>query len=355
MKRRYKCPFCRLLAGAGMLLTTIAWCNAAEASLADCIDATCRISTADGSRGSGCAFENSQGRVFVLTAAHVVGRNRTVQCEFWRDGHRSVPLAGEVLATGLSRTPSGSVDAAIIAVPISSFAGVLPGSVPIAPRGYRLSPGETVTSVGCAKGAWATGWKGHVLGYDGSSLCFTPPPADGRSGSALFDAEGERIVGLIWGRNQREGKGHAVTVENLYRALNFTRTGSGWVHSPLQPLGYTERAQCSPYGCAPRSWILPYRNYQQQGEYYRNQLQNQRMEQLEKQAERENRIWPTLPPQVRNLQGNLKLEAKPQPLEEKAKQEIKRRVVGTSTLGVALTIIAALVTGVVLFYVVGKQ
>ena len=142
MKRKYKWLFCWLLVGAGILPVTIAWSNAAKASLADCLDATCRISTADGSRGTGCAFENSREHVFVLTAAHVVGRNRSVQCEFWREGHRSVPLSGEVIAR------NESADTAVVCLPVSSFGGILPACIPVAPRGYELREGATVTSVG---------------------------------------------------------------------------------------------------------------------------------------------------------------------------------------------------------------
>lgn len=344
MKRKYKRPFRWLPAGAGVLLATIAWCNGAEGSLADCIDATCRITTAEGSRGTGCAFENSQGQVFVLTAAHVVGNRRTVQCEFWRHGHQSSPLPGEVIAR------STSADAAVVCVPAGSFGGVLPACIPVAPRGYRLAEGQTVTSVGCANGAWATGWKGHALGYSGGSLCFTPTPADGRSGSALFDAGGEKIVGLIWGRSDREQKGYAVTVENLYRALNFRKTAAGWAHSPLPLLVAADRPQCGPYGCFPRGYILPYRNYQQ----WRQYDQERRLDELDRRLQPGNQVWPTMPPQLGQLER--KVERLAEATKEEAPEKVKRTLTARpSGLGVALTLAAALGVGVLLFYVVGKQ
>lgn len=350
MRRELKLPFCRLLVCAGAVLAMMARCRAAEASLADCIDATCRISAPDGSRGTGCAFEKSQGYVFVLTAAHVVGGHGSVECEFWRQGHQSIPLTAKVIVR------SQTIDAAVVSLPLSAFGGLAPTCVPIAPQDYRLAEGDTVTSVGCASGAWATGWKGHVLGYANLSLCFMPPPADGRSGSALFDARGEKIVGLIWGRQDEERRGYAVTVENLYRGLNFRQTGSGWVHRPLPLLTVVEPSQCGPGGCTPGQ-LLPYRRYQEQ----RQQDRDRRLDQLDLDLRLRpgGGIWPTLPPQAQPPQTqppppNLDLE-----VDRKTEREAEARRPesgqGVTGLGVGVALAAAMGVGVFLFYVVGKQ
>lgn len=236
-----------------VLVLTLWMAHRAAAAISDCIDATCRITTADGSRGSGCVFEISRGQVFVLTAAHVVGNHPTVQCEFWRDGHQSQPLPGRVIA----RANDDRCDAAVVALPESQFGGVLPRVVPVAPRETTLRAGETITSVGCAKGVWSTAWKGHVLGYQGGDLHFTPTPADGRSGSAIFDAEGKMIVGLLRARTTDGSQGIACSLPSLYAGLSTAFTGDG--------------AQCGPGGCgpggycpAPQPYLLPYRRQKEQ-------------------------------------------------------------------------------------------
>ena len=329
-----------------LCLLAVVSCNDAEASLADCIDATCRVKAPDGSMGSGCVFEIGRGTVFVLTNRHVVGQAGSVQCVFWQQGHQSAAIAGQVLVR------SDQVDVAVVTVPQSAFEGRLPRVIPIASRETRLAEGETVTSVGCAKGAWATSFKGHVLGYDGTSLCFTPPPADGRSGSALFDVGGRKIVGLIWGRMERgQGRGYAVTVDNLYRALNFKQTRSGWEHSPLRVLSYTGQTQCGPEGCFQ---LLPYRRYQQQRENERDR----QFDRIDQRLELRGQVWPTLPPQVPpqvpSIRGSVDLgtEMKNQEATEKARDEATQRVSG---LGVGLTLGAALALGFFLFYAVGRQ
>jgi len=110
----------------------------AHGAMADCHDATCRITAADGGRGTGCCFEQSQGYVYVLTNAHVA-TSSVVQCEFWRAGHQSRPIPGRVIAR------STAADAAIVALSQSAFDGVLPMVVPIAARGdiaRVLQPGH---------------------------------------------------------------------------------------------------------------------------------------------------------------------------------------------------------------------
>jgi len=217
----------------------LALAAAARAELERAIDATCRITAADGGRGTGCVFERSQGHVFLLTNAHVASSS-TVQCEFWRDGHRSRPLAGQVVQR------DERIDAAIVRVAASQFAGMLPQAVPIAPRGSRLTPGMTITSVGCAEGRWSTGWKGHVLADDGREVRFVPPPANGRSGSALFDATGRHVVGLIKARTMDDSTGIAVSVGALYDALGSTSAST---------------ESCPSGNCSPR--LLPFRRDQQ--------------------------------------------------------------------------------------------
>ncbi len=66
-----------LIMALGIIMAIIsALSGTAKASMTDCIDATCRITAADGGVGSGCVFEIGQGRVYVLTAAHVAGKDR---------------------------------------------------------------------------------------------------------------------------------------------------------------------------------------------------------------------------------------------------------------------------------------
>ncbi|MHC4404340.1 MAG: S1 family peptidase, partial [Planctomycetota bacterium] len=272
-----------VLAVCVWLLFAAGWSPAAEASLADCIEATCRIKLPDGGTGTGCAFERKDGLVYVLTNAHVVGDNREVTCVFWHAGHESRPVTGQVLA----RAAEG-IDAAIVTVPESRFGQFPPKIIPLAKRGYQLQEGQTITSVGCANGGWSTGWKGHAVG----PANFVPVPAIGRSGSALFDARAEKIVGLIWGQQKEEGRGYAVTVAQIYQGFSAWANGRGTsnVRRVVDDGGWRAVANtasppaCGPDGCPESTQLLPWRR-----------LNNQRLGQLQQQQPPIN-IYPSLPP-----------------------------------------------------------
>jgi len=235
-----------LLAALLALALLATCCNHVSAAMSECIDATCRITAPDGGRGTGCVFERSQGTVFVLTAAHVVGPADRVQCEFWRSGHQSQPLAGTVVL----RVQNDRTDAAVISLAETQFGGLVPPAIPLATRDYLVAPGQTLCSVGCANGAWSTGWQGHALGYAGDDLRFVPAPAMGRSGSALFDANGQQIVGVVRARTLDNGEGVASSVQSLYGQL--CRAAA------------ERQVQCGPNGCPVNQYrLLPYRQSQE--------------------------------------------------------------------------------------------
>jgi hypothetical protein len=192
-----------------------------------------------------------------------------------------------------------SIDAAVIAIGESQFGGLLPPAIPLATRDYQVQPGQTLCSVGCAGGAWSTGWKGHALDYAGDDLRFVPAPASGRSGSALFDAEGERIVGVVRARTLDNGQGIAVSVQSLYGQL--CRAAA------------ERQVQCGPNGCtAPQYRLLPYRQQQQQQQPSQPKANpwptmppppvvdlgptNQRLDQLLAMLQAQQQAVPTLPP-----------------------------------------------------------
>lgn len=295
-----------------------------HAAMEDCLEAACRVSTAEGSTGSGCVFQIGDGYVYVLTAAHVVGANSTVHCEFWKSGHQSSRIAGQVIA----RAARPQYDVAIVALPEAPFGGVLPRAVPLAPRGQAVEAGQVVWSAGCANGAWATGWQGRVLRAAGGELYFVPPPANGRSGSALFDGQGRYVIGLVKARTGDGTAGLATSVEAIYQAFlppdaqrsNFNSArlsgltsgaagaGPATESLPSTPGGTAEHrysgddstveslhrsvgareaetpAQCPGGNCPPPiPYLLPYR--------YREQFRNQ------PQAPQPSPAWPTVPVQ----------------------------------------------------------
>ena len=189
------CVFLCLLVPAG-----------ATANVDDHLDAVCRI-TAGNSMGSGCVFYIGSDYVYVLTNNHVVTTQKVVGLDFWSTGYQSSRLEGQVLVA------DPSIDSAVVLVPTGVFGGRLPNAIPLGQPADAPVAGATIVSAGCPGGAWPSAWKGHVLGYTGGDILFVPPVMGGRSGSAILDAEGSKIVGLLWGTNDEHGI--AIGIEKL--------------------------------------------------------------------------------------------------------------------------------------------
>jgi len=220
---------------------------------------TCRVSV-PGGIGTGIVFERSQGYVYQLTNSHVIDNARQAKCEFWRQGHQSAPLAGEVILN------AHDMDAAVIAIPEVSFGKNIPLPIPFAPRDYRLQLGQTICSAGCAGGSWPTAWRGHFLGYEQDGrIRFTPPPANGRSGSAITDTSGSMIVGLVEARSLDNSHGIGISVQQLYHALGREVRAKQRVTPTQCGLEGCPSGGCGPSaGPTPQYRLLPYRQKQQQ-------------------------------------------------------------------------------------------
>lgn len=176
--------------------------------------ASCRI-FAGNARGSGVIFDADAVNYRVLTDAHVVGRRgNRVDLEFEHSGYRSRPIAGRVVRSHIART--ASIDLAIVELPRSSFPGPMP-VVPLAEGDAK--DGETVLTCGAQGGAAVSLQRGHVVRQTSGLIYYKPEALPGRSGSPLFNAAGDRVVGCVaW----RTGDGHGLAM-NAARVRAFVR------------------------------------------------------------------------------------------------------------------------------------
>ena len=237
---------------AGVLAILI-WAGKADSAMTDCIDATCRVKTApdNGGRysmGTGVVFEISNGKVHVLTNAHVATTAK-MKLEFWRDGHKMNSVPGVTVLRDKRR------DVAVISIDVAAFSDNLPTVIPLAPRDTVLLDGQEVTSAGCPRGEWTKAWIGHVENSLDGRIAFQPGPFGGQSGSAIFDADGTQIVALLnlQELNSRDEiiRGYAVSLENIYAAIygeavekdvNYWKRQRSWPFTP-------KPSQCGPKGC----------------------------------------------------------------------------------------------------------
>jgi len=235
------------------VIMVVAMCSTAFGSLEDCMRATCRVNVSGGNEstiGTGCVYDNStDDKVWILTCRHVASGGNRYTCDFWSEGRQFEPLSAS-----LAFYVPGC-DSAVLVIPKESFGANVPTAIPLGDTSPKV--GEKIASVGCAKGAWATAWHGFVLRYDNNSrepsMQFLPSPADGRSGSAIFDGDGEKIVGVLFARvTSGIGQGLAVPIERL--TGQFSRNQMQYIETAKRdagPLVPIVKVQCGPQGCPP--------------------------------------------------------------------------------------------------------
>jgi len=242
-----------------MLVGLVASCDAA---LEDCFDSVVQIrapNRAAGEEGlaTGNCFAVDDQAVWIITNAHVVhdidvrtGRvlrqNRTVLCDFFSNGYRFKPVVGTVCQWVFS----DDLDAAVVRVLKDSPAGWAPKAVPLGRADPQL--GDVVYSIGCARGAWPSLWRGHVVkAYDGQSIGFVPSPESGRSGSVLLNESGTAVVGLVFsnqgpGPNRPHDRGAAFPVTKLVKYLSPSTTPTGGCPGGVCPSSGPLRRQYYP-------------------------------------------------------------------------------------------------------------
>jgi hypothetical protein len=232
------------------------------ASVDNQFDAVCKV-TAGGGSGSGCAFQGDSRYTLVLTAAHVVDGQANLACEFWSQGHQSTKIPAQLYAL------DKATDSACLIVPTAAFAGRVPKMIPLGTAADMPPVGGAIVSTGCAGGAWASTFRGHVLKYtDDGRFWFLPPPAGGRSGAAITNAAGDKIIGVLQVRSPDNTYGGATRID-LISAKIVQKTGmasSAWKPTAeIYAIAYAseiQTQQCGPGGCpAPRpqgKYIVPH-------------------------------------------------------------------------------------------------
>lgn len=182
-----------------LLFPTI--CQAADYE--QILNATCRVNG-----GSGVLIKKDKEYAWIMTAGHcVVNREKKKNpgeiydlkesqiVRFYNEGQISHKMQGEV--HWFIYHPKTTSDLAIVKVSQSEFLDYsIPDPLKIAPKYYELEYDETITSCGCPNAAWPNLWKGRVSRISSDYFLFKPRPVKGRSGSAVFNKQGE-IVGIV--------------------------------------------------------------------------------------------------------------------------------------------------------------
>ena len=198
-------------------LALVAHCLPAQAAWRDAYEATVRVER-PGAAGSGVVFHADSRFIWVLTNAHVTGRYGRVRVVPFQRGRQLPAVPGRVTLRVLRE----SLDAAVVRIPRSAW----PGAVRYIPLSLAVPrPGEEIVTVGCPRADWPALWHGRVLRVAYPVFYFWPGRStqldlmSGRSGSAVCDAQGKRILGLFTWSVQGQAAGQCIryVVEQLWR------------------------------------------------------------------------------------------------------------------------------------------
>ena len=195
--------------------------------------ASVRIFAQGGSLGSGSIFAKSAEGVSILTNAHVAGGvNAKVRVEFWYQGRLSNKVPGVVTKSLLSNKTDH--DYAVVFIKKEDIGAYYDLIQPVPLAESSFTPDFTkLYSAGCPQGTWQTHWIGHGTGAMGEqAVRFVPMPANGRSGSAIYQVlDGGSVVqvGVITyrtrapgkdGTSETDGEGIAQTIRHIRSALD---------------------------------------------------------------------------------------------------------------------------------------
>ena len=184
-----KCKVTALL----VVLAALAVEVSAFADLVTASRATVRITHQDGVSngiGSGVIVGSDTAAYYALTNAHVAPAPAVI-VEFFRDGKVAAVTKGKTIARDTA------ADVAVVQITKEQLGNYVPSIIPIDPA-YTLTAGDTLGTIGHPHGEGPTAYICHYIKRDELGLHFQPPPKQGRSGSALFDRDFTRVIGLVY-------------------------------------------------------------------------------------------------------------------------------------------------------------
>lgn len=215
--------------------TFSASCMADETQILERIAAaTVRIFARDGSLGTGSVYAKTENEILIMTNAHVAGGKRSsVKVEFWYQGRLSKKVPGVVVASVLSNQTDH--DYAIVNIQRADLGSYFDHLQPIPLAESEFAPDfSKLYSAGCPQGTWQTHWIGHGTEALGdSAVKFVPMPANGRSGSGIYQVlagGGVVQVGLVTyrtrspgkdGTSETDGEGIAQTISHVRRHMEM--------------------------------------------------------------------------------------------------------------------------------------
>lgn len=192
-------------------------------STARLIEASVKISVQDSdgkSAGTGTIVDARSGEALVLTCGHLF-RSSAGQGPIEVTLFTAGPTGAEVRTTVPGRLIDFDLDRDLAVISIRPEVAVHP--ISIAQAGASLTPGGTVTTVGCDNGQNPTAIVSKITAndrYQGpSNVEVAGAPVEGRSGGGLFNAE-QQLIGVCFAADPQGDEGLYASLPSIHAKLD---------------------------------------------------------------------------------------------------------------------------------------
>jgi len=199
--------------------------NSLFADFPNAIQSVCKMyNHKNEGRGSAVAFREDEKYVWLLTAGHVVKDNPWLYAYFYINGKEQPAVVAKIhkINYNAEDTLANEMlhDIAVMTIEKAWFKKQpIPPVIPIAYENAKKE--DVIFSVGCPNMAWPCGFIGHIYNTTENIMSFYPNPEGGRSGSPIFDAKGEHIVGIVLWQTNSGGRG--ITIKAIEELEVFER------------------------------------------------------------------------------------------------------------------------------------
>jgi hypothetical protein len=210
------------------LIALLAMGSLCQADIKKAMEATCMIykvteTEVEGKKtialrcGTGVVFRETEEKLYILTAGHVLHKQLSVFCYFYNSGDMSNPIPAKVVLEKFK--PSTPEDVGVVTIDKKSFGKYpIPKPIPLAEKDVEIKVGQRISSCGCPSGLrWPNAWLGSVKYVSPWYFQFIPKPLPGRSGSGIFDDNGDSIIGILI--MYTDTRGTATSIRSIHKFL----------------------------------------------------------------------------------------------------------------------------------------
>lgn len=190
------------------------------------LEATVKVSIQDPdgtSAGTGTMVDSRSGEALVLTCGHLFrssGGKGPITVTLYQVG----PAGAVVRTTTPGNLIDFDLDRDLALISIRTEGPVQ--TIPIAPKGVALSPGGSVTTVGCNNGANPTAIASRITTVDRyqghPNVQVSGAPVEGRSGGGLFSAQGQ-LIGVCNAADPQDAEGLYASLPSIHAKLDSLR------------------------------------------------------------------------------------------------------------------------------------